>query len=182
MMAMFNIAFMAFYSGDGGNGGLLDVVPGLMIWTVVTFVFLLLILKKLAWKPILTSLSEREEFIKDSLEKAEKARSEAEVLLEENKKNLAKAEEEAQKVITQGREYSEKLKAQALEESKAEAKKMIEDATLEIERKNQEAFSKLKDQIVDIAVGASEKIIRENLDKDKQKNIVDKYIDDLQKN
>ncbi|MBI9070434.1 MAG: F0F1 ATP synthase subunit B [Melioribacteraceae bacterium] len=179
---MFKIALLAFYSGDGGNGGLLDVAPGLMIWTTVTFILLLLVLKKLAWKPIINSLNERENFIKDSLEKAEKARADAEVLLEENRKNLARAEEDAQKVITQGREYSEKLKAQALEESKAEAKKMIEDATLNIDRKTQEAFSKLKDQIVDIAVDASEKIIRENLDKEKQKNIVDKYIDDLQKN
>ena len=98
-----------FFSG-GAMGGPLDVNPGLILWTVVTFVILLLILKKVAWKPILNSLSERESFIKDSLEKAEKAQAEAEKLVAENRENLSKAEEEAKKVIEQGREYAEELK------------------------------------------------------------------------
>ena len=139
-----NLAFLAFSGGGESSGGLLDVNPGLIIWTVLTFVILLVILKKMAWGPILNSLNEREAFIKDSLDKADEARIEAEKMLEENKANLAKAEEEAQKIIEQGREYSEKLKAQMLEESNAEAKKMIVEATSEIERKNQEAFNNLK--------------------------------------
>lgn len=181
MYAFSKIAFVAFAS-SGEVGGPLDVNPGLIIWTVVTFVILLFLLKKVAWGPILKSLNERETFIKDSLEKAENAQKEAEKLLEENNANLAKAEEEAQKVIAQGREYSEKLKEQMLEESKAEAKKMIEDAKAEIDSKNKEAFNLLKEQVADIAIQASEKILRENLDSEKQKKIVQKYIDDLSKN
>ena len=180
MYAFSKIAFVAFASGE--VGGPLDVNPGLIIWTVVTFVILLFLLKKFAWGPILKSLGERETFIKDSLDKAEQAQTEAQKLLEENKANLARAEDEAQKVIAQGREYSEKLKEQMLEESKAEAKKMIEDAKSEIEGKNKEAFNQLKEQVADIAVQAAEKILRENLDSDAQKKIVQKYIDDLSKN
>lgn len=181
MPAFLNIAFFALLSG-GEKGGLLDVNPGLIIWTVVTFIILLFILKKMAWKPILGSLNERENFIKDSLEKAEKAQQEALRLLEENKANLAKAEEESQKIIAQGRDYAEKLKTQIIEESKIQGKKMVEAASSEIERKNREAFERLKDQIADIAVNAAEKIIRESLDKEKQKSIVDKFIDQLPKN
>jgi F-type H+-transporting ATPase subunit b len=169
-------------SSGGSQGGLLDVSPGLIVWTIITFLILLLILKKFAWKPILNSLNEREKSIRDSLEAAEKAKVEAEKIVADNQANLAKAEEEAQKIIAQGREYSEKLKAQMLEESKTQAQKMIDEATSEIERKNQEAFNNLKDQVVTIAVEASEKIIRENLDKDKQKSIVEKYLQDLTKN
>jgi F-type H+-transporting ATPase subunit b len=150
MAKMINLAFLAF-SGGESSGGLLDVNPGLIFWVVITFVLLLIILKKMAWGPILNSLNERELFIKDSIDKAEQARIDAEKLLEENKANLARAEEEAQKIIQQGREYSEKLKAQLLEESKGEAKKMITEAISEIERKNQEAFNNLKDQVADIA-------------------------------
>jgi F-type H+-transporting ATPase subunit b len=178
---LMNIVF-AFSGGGEQKGGLLDVNPGLIIWTVITFVILLFILKKVAWKPILNSLKEREKFISDSLEKAEIAQKEAEKLFEENKANLAKADEEAQKIITQGREYADKLKTQIIDESKIEAKKIVEAATSEIERKNKEAMASLKEQIVEIAVNAAEKIIRENLDKDKQKNIVDKYIQELSKN
>lgn len=179
-MIAFLSSLMLLYSGEGG-GSLLDVNPGLIFWTAVTFIILLLVLKKMAWKPILSSLSERENFIKDSVERAETAKKEAEEILEENKKNLAKAEEEAQKVIAQGREYAENLKTQIIEESKTEAKKLIDDASVEIERKNIEAFNNLKGEIASIAIDAAEKIIRENLDKEKQEKIVNDFIDDLSK-
>jgi F-type H+-transporting ATPase subunit b len=170
------------FSGGEPAGGPLDVNPGLIIWTVITFIFLLLILKKLAWKPILKSLNEREALIKDSLDKAENARREAEKLIADNKVSILKAEEEAQKIIGQSKEYAEKLKGQILDESKLTAKKMVEDATAEIERKNADAFNKLKNQVAEIAVSAAEKIIRENLDKQKQINLVDKYLDELKNN
>jgi F-type H+-transporting ATPase subunit b len=178
-----NYSLLAFAVSSGeSSGGLLDVNPGLIIWTVITFGFLLFILMKFAWKPILNSLNEREKSIKDSLEAAEKAKEDAQKMIADNQANMAKAEEEAQKIIAQGREYSEKLKEQMLTESKDQAHKMIEEASAEIERKNQEAFNTLKSQVVSIAVDAAEKIIRENLDKEKQKTIVEKYLQDLNKN
>lgn len=180
MSAKLIFSFIAL--SGGGSGGLLDVNPGLIFWTLITFILLLFVLKKFAWKPILNALSERENLIKESLEKAEIAKNEAEKLIEENKANLDKAEEEAQKIIAQSREYAEKLKAQMLGESSVEAKKKIDEAMIEIERKNQEAFNQMKDQIASIAVEAAEKIIRENLDETKQKNLVNKYLDDLSKN
>lgn len=180
MAKILNLAFLAF--SGGAQGGLLDVNPGLIIWLTITFIVLLFILKKIAWGPILSSLNERENFIKDSLDKADEARLEAEKLLEENKANLARAEDDAQKVIAQGRKYAENVKSQMLEESKAEASKMIKEATAEIERKNQEAFNKLKDQVAEIAIDAAEKIIRVNLDKEKQTELIDKYLKDLNKN
>ena len=175
------ISLMLFIFSEGGEkaGSPLDVNPGVILWTVVTFVALLLVLKKIAWKPILNSLSERENFIKESLEKADKAQKEAEKMIADNKVSLIKAEEEAQKIVDQSREYAEKLKSQILDESKVQAKKLIADAATEIERKNNEAFNKLKDQVADIAVQSAEKILRENLDKDKQIKLVNKYLEDL---
>jgi F-type H+-transporting ATPase subunit b len=179
-MLAFLSSIMLVYSGEGG-GSLLDVNPGLIFWTVITFVIMLLILKKVAWKPILNSLSERENFIKDSVERAETAKKEAEEILEQNKKNLVRAEEDAQKVIAQGREYAENLKTQILAESKAEAKKIVDEASKEIERKNVEAFNNLKGDVAAIAVEAAEKIIRSNLDKEKQEKIVNEFINELHK-
>jgi F-type H+-transporting ATPase subunit b len=173
-------SLMFLFAGEGG-GTLLDVNPGLIFWTVITFLALLFILKKVAWKPILSSLNERENFIKDSVERAETAKKEAEEILEENKKNLALAEDNAQKVIAQGREYAENLKSQIIEESKAEAKKIVDDASKEIERKNIEAFNRLKGDVAAIAIQAAEKIIRSNLDKEKQEKIVNDFINDLSK-
>ena len=73
MLAMSMYTLLAL-SSEGGGGSLVDINPGLIVWTLVTFILLLLILRKVAWKPILSALDQRESAIKDSLEKAEKAK------------------------------------------------------------------------------------------------------------
>ena len=176
-----NILLGVLASGNS-NGSLLDVNPGLIIWTIVTFLILLFILKKVAWKPILSALDQREKDIKDSLEKAEKAKEDAQRILDENQANLAKAEEESKKIIEQSRSYAENLKEQMLKESKEQSKKIIEDAAEEIDRKKDSAFEELKDQVAKIAVNAAEKIMKQNLDVGKNKHIVDSYLKDVMKN
>lgn len=173
---------LAVIASEGGNGGLLDVNPGLMIWTVVTFIVLLLILKKVAWKPILAALDKRENDIKEALEQAEKAKEEAKQILAANQANLAKAEEESKKIIEQSRAYAETLKEQMIADSKEAAKKIVDDASSEIQRKKDSAFEELKGQIAEIAVGAAEKIIKESLDAQKSKHVIDKYLNEVTKN
>ena len=180
MLTQITLAVIA--AGGGENGGLLDVNPGLMIWTVITFIILVLILKKVAWKPILTALDKRESDIKESLAQAEKAKDEAKKILEENQANLAKAEEESKKIIEQSRAYAESLKEQLIKDSKDQAKKIVDEASSEIQRKKDAAFEELKGQIAEIAVNAAEKIIRESLDAQKSKQIIDKYLNDVNKN
>lgn len=179
---MLNQITLAVIASEGGNGGLLDVNPGLMIWTVITFLILLLILKKVAWKPILAALDKRENDIKEALAQAEKAKDEARQILEENQANLAKAEQESKKIIEQSRAYAESLKEQMIKESKEQAKKIVDDASTEIQRKKDTAFEELKGQIAEIAVNAAEKIIRESLDTQKSKNVIDKYLNEVTKN
>jgi F-type H+-transporting ATPase subunit b len=173
---------LAVIASEGGNGGLLDVNPGLMIWTVVTFILLLLILKKVAWKPILSALDKRENDIKEALLQAEKAKDEAKKILEENQASLAKAEEESKKIIEQSRDYAESLKEQMITESKDQAKRIVDEASSEIQRKQDAAFEELKGQIAEIAVNAAEKIIRESLDAQKSKQVVDRYLNEVNKN
>jgi F-type H+-transporting ATPase subunit b len=173
---------LAVIASEGGNGGLLDVNPGLMIWTVVTFIVLLFILKKVAWKPILAALDKRENDIKEALEQAEKAKEEAKQILEANQANLAKAEEESKKIIEQSRAYAETLKEQMISDSKEAAKKIVDDASSEIQRKKDAAFEELKGQIAEIAVGAAEKIIKDSLDVQKSKQVIDKYLNEVNKN
>ena len=173
---------LAVIASEGGNGGLLDVNPGLMIWTVVTFVVLLLILKMVAWIPILTALDKRENNIKEALARAEKAKDDARKILEENQASLAKAEEESKKIIEQSRNYAETLKEQLITESKEQGKRIVDDASSEIQRKQDAAFEELKGQIAEIAVNAAEKIIRESLDAQKSKQVVDRYLNEVNKN
>lgn len=161
---------------------LLEVNPGLIVWVILTFIVLLIVLKKVAWKPILGALDQREAAIKESLEKAEKAREEAQKVLDQNQANIEKAEEESKKIIDQSRAYAEKLKDQMIRESKEQAKKIVDDAASEIERKKEEAFNELKNQVAEIAINAAEKILRESLNKESNKKIVDKYISDISRN
>ncbi|GJQ61644.1 MAG: ATP synthase subunit b [Melioribacteraceae bacterium] len=176
-----NLAAMVLAAG-GGNGGLLDVNPGLIFWTVITFILLLLILKKLAWKPILTSLSEREQFIEESLKKAETAKADAEKMMQDNKAAIDAADDKAREIIDSAKKEAEALRVKNEEKVKLETQAMIDAAKAEIERKNQEAFVKLKEQVAEIAVDAAEKIVRSSLDKGKQIELVNQYIDDLSKN
>ncbi len=184
MIANQLFAFIALIASEteGGSASLLSVNGGLAFWTTVTFILLLLVLSKFAWKPILGALKQREDAIKDSLEQAEKAKEEAKKILAENQSSLAKAEEESKKIIEQSKQFAEGLKEQILKESREQAKKMIEDATAEIERKKDSAFDELKGQIAEISVKAAEKILKENLDADKNKVIVNKYINEISKN
>jgi F-type H+-transporting ATPase subunit b len=179
---MLSNILLGVIASEGGGGSLLDINPGLIVWTILTFVILLIILKKVAWKPILTALENRENEIADSLSRAEQAKADAQKILEENQASLAKVEEESKKVIDQGRVYAENLKEQMLKDSKEQAQKIIEDATAEIDRKKEAAFDELKNQIAEISVSAAEKIMKQNLDADKNKQIVDKYLSEISKN
>jgi len=179
---MFAEILIAVIASEGGGGSLVDVNPGLIFWTWVTFIILLLLLSKVAWKPILAALKQREENIEDSLNKAEQAKLDAQKILEENQASLSKAGEESKKIIDQSRVFAENLKEQMLKESKEQAQKIIEDASAEIERKKNAAFEELKNQIAEISVNAAEKIMKENIDANKNKQIVNKYLSEINKN
>jgi F-type H+-transporting ATPase subunit b len=161
------------------SGGLLNPNPGLIFWTAVTFIIVLLLLKKIAWGPIISALEEREKGIQSAIDRAYTAKDEAESILKKNKELLAKADAEADKIIREGKEYAEKLRGDITEKAQAESKKMIASAKEEIEQEKRRALDVLRNEVADLAVKGAEKIIRTALDADKQKAIVDSMIKDL---
>ncbi len=167
---------------DEKKDTLLSVEPGLLIWTIIVFVILLLILKKYAWGPLLKSLNDREQGIKDSVEKAEYLKQEAEKILTQNKALLAKADEDARKVIAEGKELAEKLRNDLISKTNDDTARMINQAKSEIEREKVAAMNSLKDEIANLAVQAAGKIIDENLDAAKQKKIIDNFIGKIPQN
>ncbi len=174
------IWIMIMWSGDGGHkGGLLDIDPGLMIWTVITFFLLLVLLGKFAWKPIIKTLQEREERIKDSLEEADRARREADALIAKNNEILARAEREAQDVVRKAKEEAEKLKVSYQIQARAETDKMLENARKEIQSEKNAAVVQLKKEMADIVVTAAGKVIGSALDADKHRKVIDDYIKDI---
>ncbi len=161
------------------EGSLLSPNPGLIFWTAVTFILLLFLLKKLAWKPILSALDEREKNIQSAIDRAEKAQQEAEKTLEENKRALKNAEVESDKIIKEGKEYAQKMKDEIVEKAHQEAKKLTENAKHEIEQEKQRALMALRDEVAELAVKGAEKIIRTNLDAQKQKAVIEGMLEDM---
>jgi F-type H+-transporting ATPase subunit b len=178
----YNILLLVGNEPGGKKDTLLSVEPGLMIWTILIFIILVVILKKYAWGPLLKSLHDREQGIRDSVEKAEYLKQEAEKILEENKKLLAKADEESRKILNESKQLADKVRSDLMGKANEDAQKVIQQAKAEIEREKVSALNELKDEIANLAVQAAGKIIDENLDQNKQKKIIDDFINQIPKN
>jgi len=159
-----------------------DINPGLMVWTIVTFILLAFVLGKYAWKPLLKSLHDREDAIRDALDQSEKARAEAAELLKQNEKNMARADEEYQKALREGKALAEKLKEEIVTKARQQAQQELQHAKEEIQRDIEAAKLQLRNEVADLAIKAAEKILDENLDPAKQKKLVDSVLNQLPKN
>ncbi|MBN1928702.1 MAG: F0F1 ATP synthase subunit B [Chlorobiaceae bacterium] len=161
------------------SGGLLNPNPGLIFWTAVTFVIVLVILKKIAWGPIVSMLEEREKGIQSAIDRAHTAKEEAESILKKNREMLAKADAEADRIIREGKEYADKVRTELTEKAQAESQKMIAAAKEEIEQEKRRALDVLRNEVADMAVKGAEKIIRTSLDAERQKAVVNDMIREM---
>jgi F-type H+-transporting ATPase subunit b len=160
---------------------MLDINPGLILWTIITFIIVLAILRFTAWKPLLEALAAREEKIRTALRQAEEAQAHAEKLLEENRRQLAQAEEHSQRMIREGRDMAERLKSEILEKAQATSRKMVDSAKEEIQREKEQALTQLRSEVADLAIAAAGKLLDANLDTPKQRQLVDAAIRDINK-
>ncbi|PWT78988.1 MAG: ATP synthase F0 subunit B [Bacteroidetes bacterium] len=149
---------------------------GLIIWTLIAFVIVFLILRKFAWRPILNSLNQREKTIADSLATAERVKAEMAQLKNENEALLAKAREERAQLLKEARDTKDKIINEAKDQARVEANKIITDARIAIEQQKLAALTDVKNQVGNLVVSVSEKILRRELsDKSEQ----EKYIQQL---
>jgi F-type H+-transporting ATPase subunit b len=160
---------------------MLQLEPGMMIWTWATFIVLFLVLAKVAWKPLLSAVEEREKTIADSLRKAEEARTEAQQLLEKHQKMMEDAHAEIQKMLQENKQLAAKMKEEIIAKAKAEAEKLRQRAEADIEREKEAAILELKSQVADIAIQAASRLIQESLDDQKHRGLIDQYIKELDK-
>ena len=136
---------------------------GLVFWMLVTFSILIFILTKFAWKPILAMIKEREQTIENSLNEANKARSEMSQLVAKNEELLNQAKEERNKILHEAREAAEKIKTELLEKAQKEAEGKIQMAFREIEIQKKAAITEVKNSVGLMALDIAEKVIRKEL-------------------
>lgn len=156
---------------------------GLVFWMLVTFVILLFLLKKFAWKPILDAVNQREEGIKNALLAAENAKKEMQNLQASNEKLLSQARQERDVMLKEAREIKEKMIADAKNEAQIAGQKMIEQAKASIESEKNAAMAEIKSQVATLSLSIAEKLLKEELsNKEAQTKLVDKLLDDVKLN
>lgn len=153
---------------------------GLFVWQLILFIGLVLLLKKYAWGPILKSVGEREDGIKDALEEAENARKEMQNLNADNARILKEARAERDELLKEARIMKDGIITEAKEEATVQANKVIEQAQATIQAEKQAAIADLKNQVAELSVGIAEKVVRGELsDKKKQLQLVEDMLKEV---
>ena len=156
---------------------------GLVFWMLVSFLIVLFILGKFAWKPILKALKERETSIEDALRSADKAREAMENLKADNEKLLNDARAERERMLREARDTKDAIINEAKGKASAEANRLLQQAREAINNEKQAAITELKNQVATLSIEIAEKILREQLkDSAKQKELSEKYLKEVKLN
>ena len=158
------------------SGGPLTVEGGLMVWTVVVFLLLLLVLKRFAWPAILGAVEAREQALEAQLAQAAKDREEAAALLAEHKRLVADARHQATGIVAEARGVAEKERALAVEKTKQEQDELLQRARREIGSERDRAVAELRREAVDLSLAAASKLIGERLSGETDRKIVTEYL------
>ncbi len=156
---------------------------GLILWTLLAFGIVFFILKKYAWKPILSSLKEREDSIADSLSTAARVKAEMVELKNENEALLAKAREERALMIKEAKDTSDRMIADAKDKAKSEYDRILLNAQAAIEQQKMAALIDVKNQVGNLVIEVAEKILRRELsDKPQQEQFIHELVDQVKLN
>lgn len=158
---------------------LLSADPGLIVWTIVTFLLLLGILWKFAWNPILGALEARELAIKRTIDDAERLQAEAEAVLKEHQKRLAEARAEGNRLLDEARQAGEHMKQDILEKARSESEKVLERAHRQLELETEQAIQTIRAGAADLALKAAEKVIERSLTDADHRRFADEAVAEL---
>lgn len=157
---------------------MLDIDHWNFIWAAVNLILLFILLKIFLFKPVNKIMDERTRTIQDDLDAAKKSKEEAEALKKEYEDTLSDADKKAQEIIMKAHEDAKSEKSAILKKSQEEAEQLISDANKTIENERKRVLAQAQTQIADLAIEAASKIIGENLDDEKNRHLVDKFLSD----
>ncbi len=162
-----------------GDNPLLRFEPGLMIWTIITFVVLLLALRKIAWGPILAMLDEREKKIDDALKQAEKARAESANAAEETQQKIAEAVQHAQEIVQRARDEADQSRKQILEDARTESQRVVDQGLQRLEAEQRAALQEIRKTTADLAIQAAGRLIQSSMTEQQQREVVERFLSEL---
>ena len=155
---------------------LVQPVPGLFIWTILTFLVLLGLLAKFAWTPLLAALDSRQQGIRKALDDAQTAKQELERLEQESAAIIRKARAEAEALIAQSRADGDRLREELRQKAKAEADGILRNAERQIQLETGRALQQIRTEAVDLSVMIASKIIQRNISKEDNQRLIDEAL------
>jgi F-type H+-transporting ATPase subunit b len=158
---------------------LIQVTPGLMIWTIVCFLVTLFVLKRYAFGPIQKTIDERRERIRQSLDEADNAREEARKLLEEHRRLISGAQTDAEEILSEARRVAEANERRMREELEADRQRRLEETRKQIDAETSRALEAIRAEVVDLSMLAASKVTRKSLDDDDQKRLIEEAVGEL---
>jgi F-type H+-transporting ATPase subunit b len=161
------------------SSGLIKVVPGLMIWTVVAFGITFFVLRRYAFGPIQKAIDARRERIRESIEEADRARAEARNLLEQHRALIARAKTDAEEILTDARRIADAQRERVREETEADRQRRLEETRRQIEAETQRALEQIRAEVADLTLLATEKVTGKVLNARDQRRLIDEAIAEL---
>jgi F-type H+-transporting ATPase subunit b len=152
---------------------------GLMIWTVLAFLVAFFVLRKWAWPAITEALDKRQRAIEESIDTAERARTEAAGLLEEYRERLKEARGQADEIVARARKAGEVHERESLEEARAKRDELMEQTRRDIQAETRRAIQEIRNEVADLTIMATEKVTRKALDSDDQRRLVEEALAEL---
>jgi F-type H+-transporting ATPase subunit b len=158
---------------------LIQVTPGLMIWTIICFLATFFVLKRFAFGPIQKVIDERRKRIREALDEADRARAEARKMLEEHRAMMAAARGQAEEILTEARKVAESQKKRLRDELEADRKRRLEETAKQIEAETARALQLIRAEVADLTVLATQKVTGKVLDEKDHKRLIDEAISEL---
>ena len=158
---------------------LIQVIPGLMIWTIFCFGVVFFTLKKFAFGRIQAAIDERREKIRSSLDEADNARAEAQKLIEEHRALIAQARNDAEEILAEARKVATAQAQRAKEETEADRQRRLEDTRKQIEAETQKALGQIRTEVAELTLAATAKVTGKVLDSADHKRLIDDALSGL---
>ena len=154
--------------------------PGLFIWTILTFLVLLALLAKFAWRPLLDALERRQESIRAALDDAKHAKQELERLQSESQRILAQARTEAEGIITRTRDDASRFREELRQKAQQEAQAIVKNAEKQIELETARAIQQIRHEAVDLSVAIASKLLQRNVSKEDNERLIEETFRQLE--
>ncbi len=161
------------------SSGLIEVVPGLMIWTLIAFGITFFVLRKYAFGPIQKTIDDRRDRIRQAVDEADNARNEARELLEQNRAILAQARSESAEILAEARRVSDAQLERAKQEAEVERQRRMEETRRQIEAETARAIGQIRSEVADLTIEATQRVVGKVLDSADQRRLVEEAVQGL---